>query len=856
MRTGPVREEPMPAQSGISQPVASLRAARRWFRELRHRPLLLCCVALMAGMLLSHRLHPGVPGFALVALGAGVVIVASGLLAPRVVLAPLLVGFVAVGGFVYEHGTRVPPTDLSRLSGADDLIVEGTVITPPEEGGWQRRARIVVESAAGAGRAPLRVTGRAEARIPREPALAVGDRVRLLGASVRLPPEADEPGEFCYREWLARQGVRSLLKAREAAVIGVDRSPRSRLARIGMGLRERVVASIEQAMPGVDSPLYSRLLVGMVYGLHAAPLPEEIVEQFRRAGTVHLLVVSGAQISMIAIAIVGLTGGSFRRVSWWQATLASAGVLVLVMIVGMEASVGRAVAMFALVMLAALTGRDYDVYTGIAVAAAVILLFDPRALLSLSMQLTFAATLGVVIFLPDDRLRRLDGSIAAAPLPQVRAVVWGTFGAWVFTSPLLAYSFSGFALSGNLANLANVPLSVVVLALGFVALPVALVPCLAPLLPALCWLARGVLALVMHVNELAAALPVPFVEGMHLGLGGCVLCYALIAALLALGIPERMQGALDRTLLRIHPSWPVVIGFALVVGLVCTMALAGAPPRELEVTLLPVGAGQCAVVRTPAGTTLMVDCGGGGNFAGAGDETADGVIVPWLTRRRIRQLDVIAISHWDADHCNALPRLMRLLPVGLLLAPPELPGACPPEELAREVEARARWAVAGGRLALDESVTVEVLAPRRPLLRRTVDDANANSLVMMITHGDVRVLLTGDIESAGIARLIRDARSSRRPLRADVLVLPHHGRQVSEALLEAVRPEWAVASCDRDADRYLAEEQMGLLASRGIRLLRTDEDGAITLLSDGRRVRVSSSRGPRSLGARIAAARG
>ncbi len=395
---------PMPERPADTRPPDLSAAAREWLRDLPRRPLLLCCVALTAGMMLAHAAPPRTLIFAALALaGAGATAILA-LVAPRVVLAPTLVCVLGVGGLLFQRSTVVGPLDLSRIAGTEHRTILATVIAPPEEDGWNRRVRVQVEGVGAGGRATARATGRAEVRIPRKAQLSVGDRVLLTEASVALPPAPEEPSAFDYRAWLARQGVRSLVRARGVEVVGRDASPRVRLTRFGTGLRERVVGSIEAAMPGADRALYSRLLVGMVYGLEVAPLPEEIVEQFRRAGTVHLLVVSGAQISMLAIAIIGLTGGSFRRMRWWQAALTALGVLVLVAIVGMEASVGRAVAMFALVLLAALTARDYDVYTALGVAAALILVLDPQALLSLSFQLTFAATLGVVAFIPRDVL--------------------------------------------------------------------------------------------------------------------------------------------------------------------------------------------------------------------------------------------------------------------------------------------------------------------------------------------------------------------------------------------------------------------------------------------------------------------
>ncbi|MGC9317702.1 MAG: ComEC/Rec2 family competence protein [Armatimonadota bacterium] len=827
---------------------------RRAITEIRHRPLLLCSVALVCGIALAHLLAASPLPLAVGCAALGALSLVGSRVASDVSLAPLLGCFLCLGGFIYAVRSTVPRDDISHLNGISEAVIEGVALTAPEQRGWRRSLRLRVErvydTASGA---TIEASGKAEARLPLEPPVTLGDRVRLEGASVEQPPTAEAPGEFDYRGWLATQGVRAIISARQVTRTGEDHDWRLWLARTGVALRRRVVDAIEGAMPGTDAGLYSRLFVGMVYGLEAARLPDTIVEQFRRAGTVHLLVVSGAQVSMIAVALVGLTGAGFHGLRWWQVGLAGMGVAILVLIVGMEASVARAVAMFALVMLAGLTRRDYDIFTAIAFAAALICILDPPALLSLSFQLTFAATLGVALFLPREPLLRVDGSPALRPLPGLRAVLWGTLGAWVMTTPLLAHSVSGFALSGNLANLANVPLSVAIMVLGFVALPIALIPPLSPLLGVLCWLARGLLTAVMHVNDLAAGLPLGFVPEMHMGLGACVLWYAGVAAAVVLGLITLAHRKLDEALLGMHPNCPAVGAFVIACLLVATYLVSSAAPRHLEVTLLPVGAGQCAVVRTPAGAVVMIDCGGGGGVPGGGREVAEGVVLPFLAEHRISRIDAVIISHWDTDHHNALPWVMRHVGVAKLIAPPQLPDAPAPAWASRLAATTAR---AGGVLRLGDRARIELLEPRLPYLSGTGDDANNNSVVAMLRCGKVTVLFTGDLQQPGLVRLLRDARSMGRTLQAQALILPHHGRGLARigALLEAVAPAWALASSGHVAERYITPEARAALAERGIRLLRTDLAGQITLVTDGLRLRVVPSRAQGVNAERMAAA--
>ncbi len=822
------------------------------------RPLMLACIALIVGMASAQVIKPGISAWAALCVIGLVAAMAAAWRSAAISWLGVMVACLALGGLRCAAITLPVPNDIAGLAGMRDVTIEGTVVSRPEERAWSRSFRLRVVNVVSEDTAVGEVRGTVEVRAPRDARVSLGDRVRLEEASIKLPPTAEQAGEFDYRAWLARQGVTALVSAGRATAIGDDHGWRLELARAGLALRRRVVGAILAAMPGRDGAFYARLLVGMVYGLGASPVPEEIVEQFRRAGTVHLLVVSGAQISMIAVAILGLTGA--RRLHMlrpWQAAPALAGVLVLVLIVGLEASVTRALAMFALVLLAGLTRRDYDVCTAIALSAAVICAADPRALSGLSFQLTFAATLGVVLFLPRGPLRRVDGSPAVQPLPLLRGIVWGTLGAWVMTTPLLAHSFTGFAVAGNLANVVNVPLSVIVMLLGFVALPVSLVPPLSPLLVVLCGAARVLLAVVMHVNVLAAALPLAFVQGLHMSVAGCVAWYLAVAAIATVGLVGVAQRGLDRLLLRIHPMWPGVAAVAFAALLVATRAAVGTPPRGMEMTVLPVGAGQCVVVRTPTGATLMADCGGGGGAPG-GDEVAEGIVLPFLARMGIERLDVLAISHWDSDHFNALPRVLARTQVGMLLLPPTLPDARPPQWPAHPVAERVVAARAGGVLRLPGGVRVDILAPRRPWLTGTRDDANDNSVVLRVSYGGVHVLLTGDLDAEGVRRLVRDVRAVGGALRADVLVLPHHGRQVKRtgALLDEALPTWAIASCDRHADRYLDEDALARIEHSGAHLLRTDEYGTITITTDGTTVHVRTSRGELATSRLVAAARG
>jgi len=818
---------------------------------LKRRPMLLCAICFLLGVVIADALQPGyvLPGLLCIAAVAATVLTARHV-AP-VSSASVLLAFLFLGVFLHSVKLTVPADDISHFDRPARRTIEGTVVTAPESKFGRQVFRVRVSAIGPAdGRRLQPASGLAVVRAPLGPAVGLGHTVRLENARVKRPRTSREPGSFDYRAWLRRRGVTAEIRCRTVTPGGSAESGGFQLARFGLTLRKAVNEGIEGNMPGAAGKLHAQLLMSMVYGLEAAPLPDAVVEEFRRAGTVHLLVVSGAQVTMLVAALLWLTGARLTTVRWWHIFITGGALLVLVLIVGLGASVARAVAMFVLLMMAALGSRDYDLPTAIALAALVICIADTNALFSLSFQLTFAATIGVSAFIPSRPALRGDAVPMSPSLRILRSVAWGTLGAWALATPLLAHHFRAFALLGNVANLVNVPLSGVTMFLGFLALPLALavtVPWLAWLkivLVGLCGLSRIVLDVVMYVNSLAGSLPVSYVDDLHLTTWQCLLWYALVALLVMSGLMAAAQRPLDVRLSRMHPRWPAIALICLVAAVALGHGLSVTEERDLKVTFLPVGAGQCVVVRAPCGASMMIDCGGRDHLPGSGRDLAEDIIEPYLTGHGIRCLDFVLITHWDADHFNALPHLLDHVAVDTVIVPPQLPDAAPPPDLPERLRGRSAPARSGVIVHLGEGVAARTLAPRRPFLTGTEDDANNNSVVVRLTYGEMSFLFTGDLEADGIKRLLRDSFSTHRTLGAQVLQLPHHGRPMEgiERMLDAVGPTWAVASTGSEARYYLRGGVSQALARRGIRLLRTDVEGAVTFTTDGRDVRVNTTR--------------
>jgi competence protein ComEC len=207
------------------------------------------------------------------------------------------------------------------------------------------------------------------------------------------------------------------------------------------------------------------------------------------------------------------------------------------------------------------------------------------------------------------------------------------------------------------------------------------------------------------------------------------------------------------------------------------------------------------------------------------------VVVPGLLARRVRSIDVVVVTHPDEDHIGGLPAVVGAVPVGMVLDP-MLP--CDSESYRRlyeEIESRgitAHRATEGQRLNLGNGVYAEVLNPPDPRLAQTGSDDNNNSVVLRLVYDRLSVLLSADIDRVGAMRMARLGEE----IQSTILKVPHHGsaEPALPEFLEAVRPELAVISVGADNPYgHPSEEMLGELGRVGAKIMRTDEDGAVTV---------------------------
>ncbi len=295
--------------------------------------------------------------------------------------------------------------------------------------------------------------------------------------------------------------------------------------------------------------------------------------------------------------------------------------------------------------------------------------------------------------------------------------------------------------------------------------------------------------------------------------------------------PARLRpGALSATL--VLAAWIAVAPASLVAWV----------RPHLDVTTLDVGQGDAIVIRFPNGATMLVDAGG--RSSGSFDIGAR-VVGPALRARGIRRLDYLVVTHADADHIGGAASVMEeFTPVEVWTGVP-VAGDAATAALRRAAGAAGtawRTVQRGDRLSIGE-VEVSVLHPPPPDWERQ-RVRNDDSVVLSVTLGGVRALLTGDISAAVEADVAAEAArewasQERPPPRLTLLKVAHHGSagSTSTPFLQATQPAIAVVSAGADDPfGHPAPPVLERLAAAGVEVWRTDRDGEVTVRTDGRAV--------------------
>jgi competence protein ComEC len=698
---------------------------------------------------------------------------------------------------------------------------------------------------------------------PRIPTMAYGTRLRLM-AKLRLPRNFRNPGAFDYEGYLHGLNISALASVKSENIEVIDGKSGSRLGFWRSRVRNSILQHIHQSglWDREDAAIFAAMIMG-----DDSLLMRDVREEFQQTGVYHLLVVSGMNVALLAFAIFWLARR--LRLPEWPASLLTIALSVFyAYIAGMGVPIMRAVLMLSLFLVARLLYRDRSGVNATGFAALVVLMISPAALFDAGFQLTFLALVAITgISLPilertstpyRSALQHLDSTgydLALAPkLAQFRLdlrLVAGRLGQ--FVGPRAAQIMVTRSAGAILAVFELLLVSAITQAV--LVLPMRTYFHRAAILG----LAANVLVLPLAglmLNSGVAAIVLSYISMPFARLAGTLAAAALHWTLNCLHFLSRFHVAQWRV-----PDPSLLLSLLAIAGILCAcfavrkqraVAFAGltalflssgmaavyhaAPLIErgkLEITAIDVGQGDSLLVISPEGRTMLIDGGGSLGPVHSEFDFGEDVVAPYLWSRGLERLDVVVLTHAHGDHIGGFPRIIQgfrpsELWVGINPPTPQLSNLY---DLASADHMAIQKHTAGEEFDWG-GTKIRVLSPPADWEPRS-KRANDDSLALLIAYGDTKALLAGDLEKK-MERFV----ATESP-RADLLKVAHHGSATSTTpeLLAAVHPRFAVISAGyQNPFGHPRQVVLDRLQAADVRTYRTDLQGAVTFLLDGKRV--------------------
>jgi competence protein ComEC len=603
-----------------------------------------------------------------------------------------------------------------------------------------------------------------------------------------------------------------------------------------LGCARRWAAGLRHAMAFAISSRLREPAAGFVRTMvlgERTDVPEQTEEGFRAAGATHVLSVSGLHLAVVvALFFHAATWLFARRPSWslrvpakvMASILSLPACLFYTLLTGEAVATVRSAIMAAAVLGATIVNRPVSLAAGIATAAIVVLIEAPLALLDVSFQLSFASVIGLGLFSrwllprgernPRTARQRVGGWLLSS--------FSASLAASLVTTPLVAHHFGEITPAAPLGNLVLVPIvELVVLPCGLVGALLALAHPWAGAVPLMVAGFASRLALLL-AEVFRRFAPVALVRYPTWG-----------ETLLLVGAASCVLQAWAGTRAR-RRRWFAVGGMAalLAAGSLLSREMARLGSQDLRVTFLDVGQGDGALVEGPGGFVALVD--GGGRYDNTFD-TGARIVEPVLRARGITRLDLVVLSHPHPDHMNGLVRILRRFPTAALWQTGDDGHNVAYHDFIRLAVERGVPMPRPG-LVERNGMTVEALSPWSQGGIRAPPglDANDASLVVRVTYAGRQILLTGDIGDDGEAELLEHRKEGTLVL-SEVVKVPHHGSRYasSDELIDRLSPRLAVISAGRFNRFGLPNPlALGRYLRHGVEVLRTDRDGAVSVIVD------------------------
>ena len=553
-----------------------------------------------------------------------------------------------------RYQTTVPTLSISQIAWFNDrdydILVTGTLMEPPDIRDTYTNLRLQVEQV-DTGTDQFKVGGLLLARVQANQTYHYGDIVRVRGR-LQTPPEDED---FSYREYLAREGIRSYIPSAAATLLpGSEGNP---IVTAIYTLKEKSLDNIYRLFPDPEASLLAGILLGIDSGLS-----QPLQQAFKNTGTAHIIAISGFNIAIIAGIFIKL----FSRILGTRRGTAAAiaGIAFYTFLVGANASVVRAAIMGTISLFAVQVGRRQQGLNTLAFVAGLMALINPLVLWDVGFQLSFFATLGLVLY--GDAFQKAAEKLIGRFFPRSNAEKFSellaefallTLAAQLTTLPIMAYQFKQISLISFAANPFILPAQPAVMILGGQAVFASLL--YFPLGQLIAWAAWPLTAYTIRMVELFNTVPHGVIYLGGFSLGFVVLYYGVLLSITFAGSSIKSWFSSLRGRLP-YLSEGTILAALLILTIFTWRLTADTPDGNLHITFLNVGSADAVLIQTPSGRNILID---GGPSASSLSDALGRRLSPLD-----HHLDWLILASTNENQVTSLPRVLpRYPPENVLL---------------------------------------------------------------------------------------------------------------------------------------------------------------------------------------------
>lgn len=631
--------------------------------------------------------------------------------------------------------------------------------------------------------------------------LEYGNKLQILG-EYQEPNKARNYQGFDYKNYLKTNKIYGIIRVDSYANIIIKQKKNlSNFKLFIHKIREMLKQNIQELLTKKTYALGIGILIG-----DNSRIDEQIVEDFKNSNLSHMLAVSGAHINYVVLT-VSILFTKKRAGIKAQRVVTIMMMLFFMELTQMTSSVVRAGISCIIYMLASLLYRKADVINAMAISTLLILLNNPFKLFDIGFQLSYAGTLGIILF-----CKLINIPIKNKLLKYLKDSIIISISANIFIIPIMMYQFNTISLTFILSNLLAGPLlgisiilEIIVLLISFMSINIAAIP--AKVLNIL-------LILIINIANWFSNIEISKIYVITPQIISIVAYYLICAAII---LKKKNRKIIVIIMLTV-----------LIINLFPT-------PKKLRINFIDVGQGDSTLIRTETNKVILIDSGG--STASSSFDVGNKVLLPYLLDRRIKKIDFIIVSHFDADHCQAFETVIDNLNVRKVVVCKQsmitqeylnIINKCKKKNIKIIVVER------GEKLKIDKRTEFEILHPGERFLDDGKGGLNANAIVCKMNYklnnGKIfSILFTGDIEVEAEKEL---EQVYGKKLKADILKVAHHGSKTSsrEEFIKLVSPKIALIGVgENNKFGHPADITLERLEKENVKVYRTDQMGEVSI---------------------------